>query len=148
MRNRKVRPRFIDRWKEFGNPDAVTENLEHFVLPPVAAYHLTGQMEELEQFANLVHVTGRQHQLDPLLLQLIDDGKKEGYVRRIVDIDPDFVLRRLRLLGRMRDGFAQWPLRGRNLDLQACCFFRSFRSFDLAYQFRSPPGHLKRTTAT
>jgi hypothetical protein len=54
------------------------------------------QMVELQEFANLIGISGCEKNLVAPLLKLLDDGYEKWDMGRIIDIDPDFlpILRR------------------------------------------------------
>jgi hypothetical protein len=67
----------------------VAKHLQNFILAIVAADDLATQIEEFEQLAGLIHISGGQDQFDPVLFQFLDNRNEERNVRGIVEINPD-----------------------------------------------------------
>jgi hypothetical protein len=67
----------------------IHKDLENFVLAGVATDYFAINFVQVQQFADLISISCRQGDVYTLLPQFIDNRKKEGHVRRVIEIDPN-----------------------------------------------------------
>jgi hypothetical protein len=58
----------------------------------VPAYHLARETMQAQQFANLIRVSRRQEDLVTPSFKPFDDGYEKRHVRRVIEVDPNFLL--------------------------------------------------------
>src|ERR1700676_5466118 len=99
MRNREIRPLLENRRSQLRRPQTEPRHLAYRVFPGVMSDDFAFQTVQVDELAYLKAVTRREDDGIVALLQLVDDRRKEGHMRRVVQVDPD-----LSSAGSLRDG--------------------------------------------
>jgi hypothetical protein len=88
----QIRAKLVDCRVQLNRPQAVAQDLQQLIFSGVAADHLTGKIKKFQKFADLIHVSGSQNQLNIPPFQFFDDRQKKGNVGRVVYINPNLFL--------------------------------------------------------